>query len=147
MGKTGELLEYLVMDAKKGNRFLRLTELHILTAIYYYFQDEIDLAEKELYAALIFGERNGLFMAFVQEGEPMAELLDVILNEKLEDKTDPYPDTTEQYLRNLMNVIREGTDKYPGHALEEPLSKREQEVLDYIATGLSKIECLFITSP
>jgi len=135
--KTAKLLDYLVKDAEKGNRFLRLTELRILTAISHYFQDEIDLAVKDLYVALSFGERNGLFMAFAHEGEPMAELLDVILTEKTENKKGDYPEVSEKYLRSLIEAIKEGTNKFREYVLEEPLSQREQEVLEYIASGLS----------
>jgi LuxR family maltose regulon positive regulatory protein len=135
--KASELIGNLMIDAEKGNRFLRITELHILKTINLYYQDDIRGAVNELYAALIFGEPRGLFMTFVHEGEPVAELIDVILTEKKESKTNIYPDISVKYLENLIQVIREGICKQGKQLLEEPLSQREQEVLAYIAAGLS----------
>jgi LuxR family maltose regulon positive regulatory protein len=135
--KASELIGNLMIDAEKGNRFLRITELHILKTINLYYQDDIRGAVNELYAALIFGEPRGLFMTFVHEGEPVAELIDVILTEKKESNTNIYPDISVKYLENLIQVIREGICKQGKQLLEEPLSQREQEVLAYIAAGLS----------
>jgi LuxR family maltose regulon positive regulatory protein len=135
--KVRQLLDYLFDDAQKGNRFLRIVELHILSAINHYFQDDIKSAAKELYTALIFAEPRGLFRIFVYEGETVAELIEVILDEKINSKSDPYPKVSDIYLNNMVKEIREEKHKSDKSKLEEPLSDRELQVLEYISTGLT----------
>jgi LuxR family maltose regulon positive regulatory protein len=145
---ASKLLAFLMIDAQKGNRLLRIAELCILKSINYYFQDEIDKAVVELYSALKFGEPRGLFRVFVYEGEPIAELADVILDVKSDKKNDPYEDVSENYLKKLVRTIREEEIKPGSKQIEEPLSEREQEVLEYIAEGLSNnqiAEKLFVS--
>jgi LuxR family maltose regulon positive regulatory protein len=148
LDKAEKLIEYLMIDAQKGDRFLTISDLHILKAITRYHQDNIKGAAGELYAALSFGESRGLFMAFVSEGEPIAELIEVILDEKIENKTDPYPDVSETYLKKLVKVMRTEIVTSYENSLEEPLSERDKEVLTYIAEGLSNnqiAEKLFVS--
>jgi LuxR family maltose regulon positive regulatory protein len=146
--KAEQLIEYLMIDAQKGARFLTITELHVLKAIARYGQEDIKSAVKELSTALSFGESRGLFMFFVYEGELIAELIEVILDEIMENKTSLYPNISETYLKNLLMVIRTKRVKSYENKLEEPLSEREQEVMIYIAEGLTNnqiAEKLFIS--
>jgi LuxR family maltose regulon positive regulatory protein len=135
--KAGKLLGYLMIDAQKGDRLFKIVELKILKSINLYFQDKIKPSVEELYSALSFAEPRGLFRVFVYEGELLAELIEVILDEKSNSKKDPYPDVSELYLKNLIETIREDKQKSGTSYLEEALSERELEVLQYIADGLT----------
>jgi LuxR family maltose regulon positive regulatory protein len=135
--KAGILLDYLMQDAKKGNRRLRIVELQILRSINYYLQDEIEKSLDELYTALKFSEPNGLFRIFVYEGDPLAELIEVMLKEKIEHKKDPYPKASRKYLEDILRAIREDRSSHSDSGLDEPLSEREHEVLENIADGLT----------
>jgi len=138
--KAERLLNYLQNDAEKGNRLLKITELQILKAVNYYYKDEIKSALDELYHALSFAEPKGLFRIFAYEGETLAELLGVILDEKMATQKDPYPQVSKEYIKKLLKELKGEKHKFADLTLEEPLSDREQEVLMYIAAGLSNIQ-------
>jgi LuxR family maltose regulon positive regulatory protein len=83
---------------------------------------------------LTLAESEGYFRFFVNEGNPMAELLIALSHAREDDKLNTY-------IRKLLNAF-DKTKPEPANAqpLIDPLSERELEVLRLVADGLSNDE-------
>jgi LuxR family maltose regulon positive regulatory protein len=122
-----------------------LIEILILQAITFAAQESSEEAFNALERALALAEPEGFIRIFVDEGEPMRE---VIRNWRLVQRKDPtelqtrlmtYADKLlEAFADNAPQLPIEPADSLlPQSSLIEPLTARELEVLHLIAEGLS----------
>ncbi|HSL46261.1 MAG TPA: LuxR C-terminal-related transcriptional regulator [Anaerolineales bacterium] len=108
----------------------------VLQAAAYYAHDEKDKALQVLSEALVLAEPGGFIRIFIDEGEPMAQLLKDAAAQGIN------PDYTSKLLAafETEKQKRNGKSPAPVQSLVEPLSSRELEVLQLIAQGLSNDE-------
>jgi LuxR family maltose regulon positive regulatory protein len=131
------LLERLLQAAKAGGRTGSVIEILVLRALAREAQGEIPPARVLLERALRLAEPEGYVRVFVDEGLPMARLLSEAAAHGI------MPD----YVGKLTAVSQAEEQKSAdqshlpaAQSLTEPLSKRELEVLRFIAQGLSNRE-------
>lgn len=139
LDKAVALLARMQAVAESSGRLGRLLELLILQALILNRQGDLTKALAPLTQALSIAERGGYVRTFVDEGAPMAALLQ---EAAARDAASPYG---EQLLAAFdLNVAHRDTihqapdeTEVQGSPLLEPLSDRELEVLHLVATGLS----------
>jgi LuxR family maltose regulon positive regulatory protein len=145
-----ELLERLLHAAQAGERMGHVIEIQILQALAYQAQAEIRSALVPLTRALELVEPEGYVRMFVDEGLPMAHLLQEalahgIMPSYVEKLLSAFPEPDKQTSRQADKQIDHGSvspiSRSPSlpvsQALPEPLSVREQEVLQLLRTDLS----------
>jgi LuxR family maltose regulon positive regulatory protein len=114
----------------------KIIEVLCLQALALHQSGQVDQALHTIRRALDLGEPEGYQRIFVDEGEPMARLLYQTLAHNI------HPD----YVRLLLGVLAKEsqevspTQKGQAKGLIEPLSRRELQVLQLIAEGLSNGE-------
>ncbi len=132
------LVNRLLELAKGGERWGRVIHLFILRALALDAQDQPGEALESLAEALRLAEPQGYVRIFVDEGEPMAQLLyGAVAN-----------GTRPGYSGKLLSVLHDSESltatesdvREPKTKLIEPLSAREIEVLDCLTEGLSNRE-------
>jgi LuxR family maltose regulon positive regulatory protein len=102
-------------------------EILVLQALAYQMGGAIPEALEPLSRALSLAEPEGYVRIFVDEGPPMAHLLEVAIKHG----NAPY------YARQLLSAFDSASDSPPiTQALIEPLSKRELQVLRLLGTDL-----------
>ena len=133
------LLERLLSAAEEGGRKGSVIEILVLQALAHQAQDNVPAALEPLARTLTLAEPEGYVRIFVDEGRPMATLM-----EKMARQGNVH---VQAYLRKLLatfgspNGARETPRQAAGdERLLEPLSERELEVLRLIAQGLSNRE-------
>ena len=134
------LIDLLIEDQEKGDRVLGqiktlLVKAPVLTAEGNQ-QDALAAIEK----ALLLAEPGGYIRVFLDEGPPIAELLEKFLNKKT--------DVSRAYVKKLLSAFSVDKLIEADDGLVERLSERELDVLRLIAAGLpnKKItEQLFIS--
>jgi LuxR family maltose regulon positive regulatory protein len=133
-----QLADDLLADALSSGRFFRGIELHILRAVVFYHQDQIDRARDDLMKALEKSEKKGLFNIFTNEEPAVAELLDLIIEEIENNKMSKSYGFSLDYIKKVLNESRlADTNNLIGEKTADQLSERELEVLKYIANGFS----------
>jgi LuxR family transcriptional regulator, maltose regulon positive regulatory protein len=108
--------------------------------------------------ALSLAEPEGYVRTFVDEGEPMATLLDKLLRVRRKEQLSSSQNVSPEYVGKLLTAFRRSsgsrvlsTEAEPlrsAQPLPEPLSERELEVLTLVAAGKSNLEIagqLFVT--
>ncbi len=113
-------------------------EILALQALAYQAKGNTSQAVNVLEHALSLAETEGYFRVFVDEGEPMAQLLRKAVS----------PDVSLDYVGKLLGAMRQEQPKFSPHPepetgiepLIEPLSQRELQVLTLIAGGASNRE-------
>jgi LuxR family maltose regulon positive regulatory protein len=134
------LLEHLLRAAEDGGRMGSLIEILVLQALAHEAQGNNSKALVQLERALILAEPEGYVRIFVDEGPPIAELLEKILDIKA-----PVPRT---YVKKLLSAFKLNKLVLENNGLLEHLSERELEVLRHIAAGLANkkiMEELFLS--
>jgi len=134
------LLESLKESAEEGENINILIEILILQALALQNQNNITFALKALERSLVLAESGSFIRIFVDEGPPLAKLLEKILNENA--------DVPRAYVKKLLSAFRLSKVIRTDDGLVERLSERELEVLRLIAGGLSNnkiTEELFIS--
>ncbi|MCB0192060.1 MAG: tetratricopeptide repeat protein [Anaerolineae bacterium] len=140
------LLENMHAAFKAEGRNGRLVEVVMLQALTLYCQGKVDQALIPLTLALKLGHQGGYIRLFVDEGLPMAQLLTLAKSRRIA--------ADESYLDRLLAAFNPDALETPAklskkatpsstltvQPLIEPLSDRELEVLELIATGLSNQE-------
>jgi LuxR family maltose regulon positive regulatory protein len=129
------LLERLLQAAEEGGRMGSVIEILVLQALAQHAQGDIPPALVFLERALTLAEPEGYVRLFVDEGQPMALLLNEALNHGI--ATDyvrrllaAFPDAEPEQADSVKRQI-------PGSELIEPLSERELEVLRLLGTELN----------
>jgi LuxR family maltose regulon positive regulatory protein len=127
------LLERLLHAAEEGGRMGSVIEILVLQALAHEAQGDISPALVSLEHALTLAEPEGYVRIFVDEGPPMIHLLNEALNRGIA------PDYVRQLLGAFPDVESEEADskerQSPGFELVDPLSDRENEVLQLMAEG------------
>ncbi len=139
------LLERLLQAAEEGNRMGSVIEILVLLSLAHRMQGDIDAALVPLERALALGEPEGYVRIFVDEGMPMAVLLEEAGKRRV----------AQSYVLRLLAAFGEtgetqeigeagkagGQDGQDGtpvrQGLVEPLSVRELEVLRLLRTELT----------
>jgi LuxR family maltose regulon positive regulatory protein len=136
-----EILERLLQKAEAEERTGSVIEISILQAIALYAQSNIQKALNALEHALVLAEPEGYVRVFIDEGSQMYNLLRDAATHGI----------ASGYVSKLLVVMREsGQRELPSaeQPLTEPLTERELQVLELIASGLSNretAETLFVT--
>jgi LuxR family maltose regulon positive regulatory protein len=134
------LLERLLKSAQEGGRTGSVIEILVLQALAYHVQGDLPAALLPLERALTLAEPQGYVRMFLDEGQPMAQLLREAAARGI------MPDYTSKLLGGFKaegqtSVASAG--EYPlltipaSQPLIEPLSQRELEVLRLFKTELS----------
>jgi LuxR family maltose regulon positive regulatory protein len=122
------LLERLLEAAGEGGRIGSVIEILLLQALAHQAQGNLSLALTPLERALSLSEPEGYVRIFVDEGQPMAALL----QEARQHGTVP------NYASRLQAVFEKAEGRTPGTQLSsEPLSERELEVLELLGTEMN----------
>ncbi len=124
-----ELLERLLQAARDGERGGREIESQMLLALAHQAQGSMPAALDYLARALTLAEPEGYTRLFLDEGEPMAELLRQAAAQGIS------PNYT-QHLLSSLSFAKSATHN-PKSTIVEPLSRRERDVLRLLATELS----------
>jgi LuxR family maltose regulon positive regulatory protein len=141
------LLERLLKAAEEGGRRGSAVEILSLLALAYQVQDDIPSALNALERALRLAEPEGYVRIFVDEGIPMTRLLSKAAERGV------LPGYSGQLLAACEKDERKHDTRAhlpPVQPLIEPLSRRELEVLQLIAVGLTNREIserLFLALP
>jgi LuxR family maltose regulon positive regulatory protein len=138
--EAARLIDRLMDAAETGKRWGRVVELLILQTLALDAQEKQDEALTRLARALALAEPGGYVRIFVDQGEPMAELLQQAAARGI----------SADYVGRLLEAFGDATkdegrktELFPsssvlGHSsLVEPLSERELEVLRLLKTELS----------
>ncbi|MCA9943893.1 MAG: AAA family ATPase [Anaerolineales bacterium] len=129
-----DLLTQLLQAAEAGNRVGSIIEILLLQALAHTAQDNIPAALASLERALSLAAPEGYIRLFVDEGPPMAALL-----QKIKDKDS----RIKPYAASLLSAFP-AQDVQPSsvHAqsLIDPLSDRELEILTLVTSGLKNQE-------
>jgi len=127
------ILARLLGAAEEGGRTGSVIEILVLQALAHDAQGDISPALVSLECALILAEPEGYVRIFVDEGPPMAQLLNEALQREI------VPDYVRKLLGAFSDAEPEQADLVQGQPtgsqLIEPLSEREIEVLQFIAAG------------
>src|ERR1700694_130333 len=122
------LLERLLQAAEEGKRTGSVIEILVLQALANLLQGDIPAALVPLQQALTLAEPEGYVRMFVDEGPPMALLLEAAAKHGI----------APNYVRHLLAAFGSAEDRTPvTQGLIEPLSEREVVVLRLLATGLN----------
>jgi LuxR family maltose regulon positive regulatory protein len=122
------LLERLLKAAEEGGWIGSVIEILMLQALAHQAQGNISLALAPLERALSLAEPEGYVRIFVDEGQPMAALLQEVAQHG----------TGPNYASRLQAVFEKAEGRTPvTQLLSEPLSERELEVLRLLGTELS----------
>lgn len=137
--EANDLLNRLAVAAREGERFGRLIEILALRAIALHALNRTSEAIQSLDDSLALAEPEGYVRIYVDEAKPMASLLRMAIQKGIHPKfaerlLTAFPDSAPQ-LHSGKNDIQKNN-----LGLSEPLSKRELEVLQLIATGLANKE-------
>jgi LuxR family transcriptional regulator, maltose regulon positive regulatory protein len=125
-----DLTDRLLAAAQAGGRDGSRVEALVVRALAHHANGDADPAAADLAAALTGGVPAGYCRLFLDEGEPMAELLGQVAGAAAPD--------VRTLAEHLLAAARRPSEPAPaGPALEEGLSERELEVLQLLATELS----------
>ncbi len=138
--QTARFLKRLLNAAEAGGRMRSAIEILVLQSLAHQQRGDLSAARAPLERALALAEPEGYVRIFVDEGEPMRQLLR---------KAD-----ASAYARRLLNAFGEPAQLPSAPAqlstLAEPLTAREIEVLRLIAAGMRNQEIadrLFVSLP
>jgi LuxR family maltose regulon positive regulatory protein len=134
------LLQRLLKAAETGGRIPRVIEILMLQAVGLEAGGDTTQAMATLDRALTLAEPEGFVRIFVDEGPPIAQLLEKILDAK--------GHVPRAYVKKLLSAFRLNRIIKTDDGLVERLSERELEVLRLLAAGLSNkkiTEELFIS--
>jgi LuxR family maltose regulon positive regulatory protein len=129
------LLERLLHAAEEGGRIGSVIEILAMQAIAHEALGDTSLAIAPLERAMSLAEPECYVQVFASEGPPMVRLLEEVATRG------GAPDSARRLLAAFPSVGSDGSPRSDaGHAGLEHLSKREIEVLHYIAGGLTNRE-------
>ncbi len=127
---TLDLLDRVLDVAQLAGRDGSLVEARLLRALAHHANGDAGSAAADLAAALTAGVPAGYCRLFLDEGEPMAELLGQVTRVAAQD--------VQTYAERLLAVAQgPSAPAAGGRVPEEGLSERELEVLRLLATALS----------
>jgi LuxR family transcriptional regulator, maltose regulon positive regulatory protein len=122
------LLERLLQEAEEEGRMGSAIEILILQALTLHLQGNLPAALVPLERVLTLAEPEGYVRIFLNEGKPMAALLEAAAKHGI----------ALNYVRSLLTAFGVDDSKTPTEqVMSEPLSARELEVLRLLRTDLS----------
>ncbi|MBT7889759.1 MAG: hypothetical protein HN580_12110, partial [Deltaproteobacteria bacterium] len=124
-----ELLRQLIINAEKDGRTIRVIEMWVIRAKILFSIDDTSEATASMQKAIALAEPGGYITIFTSEGSPIADLLQVLLDEKV--------NISRAYVKKLLSAFQLAKLVKTDDGLVERLSERELEVLRFIAAGLS----------
>jgi LuxR family maltose regulon positive regulatory protein len=128
MQEATELLERLLEAAETGGRSGSLIEILEMLALAHRARGDLRAALPPLERALALAEPEGYVRVFLDEGPPMAALLEAAANHGIAPK----------YVRELLAPFGQAEESTRvKQALVEPLSERELDVLRLLGTDLN----------
>jgi LuxR family maltose regulon positive regulatory protein len=151
LDEADKLLQLLLEAARAGDRTTRAIEILNLRALAFQARTDTPRATAALERALALAQPGGFFRTFVDEGPPMARLLERLRRKgvavdftnrilaALETTDDRRPATDESPSASSV-VHRPPAPARAPSSVVEPLSRRELEVLQLIAEGLTNAE-------
>jgi len=120
-------LERLLQAAEAGGRTGSVIEILLLKALAHHMQGDMPAALVPLERALALAEPEDYVRVVVDEGAPMAVLLEAVAKRGI----------SPRYVRRLLNAMGSTEEATPAQqGLVEPLSQRELDVLRLLATDL-----------
>jgi len=129
------LLDRLLQAAEAGERMGSVVEILVLQALAHQTHGNMPQALTRLARALALAEPEGYMRLFVDEGRPMARLLNEAASRGIA------PNYTRRLLASFSPTgLPQTHASVPQTESIEPLSEREREVLQHIATGLTNQE-------
>jgi LuxR family maltose regulon positive regulatory protein len=137
--KAGEALLLLApwqQNARDQKRGASELEILVLTALAHFSQDRQSQAKRYLKQALSLAKEQGYQRLFLDEGEPMAALLKLVLSEL----TEPGLIAFVSSLLSSFGSVQPVEQISAASALIERLSQQEERVLRLLAAGLSNPE-------
>jgi LuxR family maltose regulon positive regulatory protein len=127
MREGPELLERLLHAARDGQRFGSVIEILVVQSLAHQMRGDIAAGLAPLELALTLAEPERYVRIFVDEGPPMAALLEAAAKHEI----------AQTYVRHLLAAFGQAESQTRvSQALVEPLSKRELDVLRLLATEL-----------
>jgi LuxR family maltose regulon positive regulatory protein len=124
-----DLLDRVLDVARAAGRHGSLVEAGLVRALAHHTNGDADAAAADLAAALTAGVPAGYCRLFLDEGQPMAELLGQVGRTAAHD--------VRTHAEHLLAAQRPSAPPLAGPVSEEGLSEREREVLRLLATELS----------
>ena len=121
------LLQRVLQAADEGGRTGSVIEVLVLQALAYAMGGDIPAALVPLERALALAETEGFVRIFVDEGPPMAALLEAAAGKRR---------ISPDYARKLLAALGKVEDSTPKPVLIDPLSERERDVLRLLGTDL-----------
>jgi LuxR family maltose regulon positive regulatory protein len=137
------MLVRLHKAAEDGGRMGSVIEILVLRALVLKKRGDPSEALAALERALMLAEAEGYVRTFVDEGEPMAELLSELLKALRKGPREARQRILLDYLRRLLAAFespRPSDEPSTEAPLLAPLTARERKVLQLIASGLSNRE-------
>jgi len=131
----GRLLEH----AEAGDRVYIMIELWLGRMLLYMAMQDDDAALGAMKTALALAEPGGLIMIFASKGKPVTDFLEKIVATKNQFSKDMEAVFSLSFARKILSVCKSVKPENAGDFLD-PLSRRELEVLNLIAAGLSNKE-------
>ena len=132
------LLKRLMKPAEDQKRMGSVLEILITTALAYHAQGSTSQTFASLERTLTLAQPERYFRIFVNEGEPMRSLL-LDFRGSLEKQTRGKAHELTGYVDKLLSAFTQPKNTRQSKLIE-PLSKRELEILQLIAQGLSNRE-------
>jgi LuxR family transcriptional regulator, maltose regulon positive regulatory protein len=132
-----QLLDSLREMAEAADMRGNVIEILTLQALALRARDEKNRAMDVMEGALALAEPEGYVRTFVDERQPMAELLSGVLEAQQRERRGSQDRIPIHYLRKLLAALErdDSSAMLPAAGLPEPLSERELEVLQLIAVG------------
>ncbi|HEY4035655.1 MAG TPA: LuxR C-terminal-related transcriptional regulator [Ktedonobacteraceae bacterium] len=135
-----ERLEPVLQRAAEGQRWSHVIEIRLLQALAYQMSQEETEALNTLSEAVHLAEPEGYIRRFVDEGAPMESLLYRLRRRNRKHGPTPYLDTLLAAFQQETRTCVQTEEPTKVYQLPEPLSEREREVLQLLASGASNQE-------
>lgn len=124
---VAELLGRLLRTGEAGHRTGSVIEILVLQALAHRMRGDVPAALEPLERALTLAEPEGYVRIFVDEGAPMASLLEAAVQRGI----------ARDYARRLLTALNGTEDRTsPRRGLIEPLSQRELDVMRLLGSDL-----------
>jgi LuxR family maltose regulon positive regulatory protein len=136
------LVERLLPAIEAGSRWGRAIELRLLQSLAWRQAGEISLAFESLESSLEAAEAEGYVRIYLDEGEPMEQLLSAYTEQPSARFKAYATRLLSDFSRQKRSHSAEPVDplSHPSSGLIEPLSEREMEILRLMAAGFNNQE-------
>jgi len=139
------LLAQLLEPAEAEGRYASVIAILVLQSVIYQSQSRVDLAFQALERALTLAEPEGYIRTFVDEGEPMRQMLldfQTVIKKRISESVDSESLRFLKYTDKLLAAFSQPAldQRAKDESLLGPLNERELDVLRLIATGRNNKE-------